>query len=357
MMILPNLNLKQIDEYRSFNIDTLEKDYQLTVGGNLSRYFQYEKFDTIDIVNGVPNEAKLPEGVEIEKCQLSLYEGVNPFIDVNKDYNNTSYNIVFTSNTGKPVIINNYYTENQSFIPSNVKITLNNRVKVDILEISNTSEEILVINNRDFDITNSVLNYSRYDLTGDKTTLIYNYYGEINKGNLNAVTLNNRGYISLNNWDMKLVDPNSECSINGVIKLNERMKHGTVCKIKHLADNTISTQEFRHILDGKSYAMYDGDSYIEGRTEECSSSQVSKSVMLSESARILNKPRLNIFTGEVKATHGASVGKLDMENIFYLKQRGLPEELINEILIEAFTKDILDRIPSELIRERIYEER
>lgn len=355
-MTFDNLNLNTIEEFKNFNINSLiSGEYDLSFGGVLDSFTEDDRFHCIYIVNGIPNINSLVPGIKVQKEIYLDIESGNPFSKINSKYNNSTYNIILNRNFNKPIMLANYYTLKSGFTPSNIKITLEGDLDIDLIETSNVSNDNISINNREFNLFNSILNYSKIDLDNGKFKQLYNYHVSIGSGGINAITINNRGLLNVNNWNVNLKDDEAECNIYGVIDLKGNMHHGTICKIKHLFKNTKSTQEFRHILNDNSYAMYDGTSSIDNKAKDSVALQQSKTIMLSNNARIYNKPRLNIFTGEVKAKHGASVGKLNDENIFYLRQRGLPENKIREILIRAYVDDYINKISSSVIKEYVYE--
>lgn len=360
-MTIPDLNLNSIDEFRGFKLNSLlYNDYTIKIGGSLKTIKKNETFMEINVVNGVPINDDLDENiVKINKEKLDKKNSYNPLQNINLEYNEHTYSIEFMKSPKKPVLIKNIYTSNNCYVPSNIRIVVHDSLIVNILEIvgKNTGCNQLVINNREFEISNSIINYSKYESNTSNTDQIYNYFGSVNGGKLNCVNIDSSGEICMNNWDISLRRHGSECSVLGVVRLKNSMRHGTICKINHISDGTKSNQEFRNILDDNSFAMYDGDSYIQNDGFDSISSQQSKTILLSSNARVLTKPRLNIFTGEVKSTHGATVGKLNQDNMFYMKQRGIPEEVVKKILIDSYVKDIIDSISSKEIREYIYDKR
>ncbi|QEN04971.1 SufD family Fe-S cluster assembly protein [Thiospirochaeta perfilievii] len=361
-MPLANLNLQSVEEFRNFSIDSLFlKDYKVKIGGekfNIENRFK--NMEKIYIVNGIPVSKDLPIGVSIVNLDITEINNYNPLLNFNNKYNGKIWDINFESQRLSDIVIINVITDSNIFIPSNIRYSIEDEGVINILEVTLTqgsSSGVLVNNRREFSIKNSTLNYSSLNESGDENSILFNYYGFVNGGSLNSVNLNNQGFTTMNIWDVDLLTDGSECSVYGVIKLEKNMKHGTICKINHLEKNTFSNQEFRFILDGSSYAMYDGDSTVVNSAKDSSTAQNSKTIMLSNSARIYNKPRLNIYTGEVKATHGASVGRLDGEDIFYLKQRGLKESIIKSLLIDAFVIDLLDKVKSNSFREYLHDKR
>lgn len=363
-MLLPELNLNSIEEFKNFSLkEIFRKEYDVKIGGDLNTKVldkTFEDFLIINTINGVPVSDDLPQDIEIKKCDVCDIESYNPLLNLNNKYQNIIYDIIFKRCPTKPIVIINYITAHEVFIPGNLRFTVENDGIIDLLEITHqatTGEGFFMNNRREFNIKNTVLNYSRVDNINNNSSVIYNYYGYIDNGTLNSVNLNNSGYFNMNNWDIDLITKNSNCYVSGIIKLKDKMRHGSICKISHLAEYSKSSQEFRHVLDDECYAMYDGDSTVLTIAKYSSTSQKSRTIMLSDKARILNKPRLNIYTGEVKATHGASVGKLNDDDIFYLKQRGLPDRVIKKLLVDAFVVDILDNIGSDKIRGYLYDKR
>lgn len=350
-------DLKNIEEFKNFNINELfVNDYTLQIGGVENSKLE-DGFITIKIVNGIPITTNLPKGIIISEECLTEIDSFNPLININFKQVDVLYNITFTENFETPVKVINYYTGKDSFTPSNIRFRIYNNKVLNILETTNNRDKVFVNNNREFDIKNATINYSRVDSLSEKSNQIFNYYGTIDRGELNVISLNNSGHINMNIWDINLVSPKATCNVSGIIDIKSTMRHGTICKINHNAPETISSQEFRHIVDQESYAMYDGDSTILNCAKGSVTSQQSKSIMLSEHARVYNKPRLNIYTGEVKATHGATVGKLNPEDIFYLQQRGMSSLIIKKLLINAFIIDLLDKIESLKIREFLYDKK
>lgn len=356
-MTLPELHLHTVDELRNFRGDLFTKEYNLVLGGSPVKLFKPDNFDLIHVVNGIPRKGGVVEGIEITAEKEADYQGWNPLVSLTEHYSQIHYVIRIHKNTQRPLIINNYYTESGSFVPSSLKIVVENSVTAHVLELNHSSQEMLAVNNRNISVKDGFLNYARLDYTAGGTSLVYNYRGSVEKGAFNSVCLSDSGEYSLNNWEIRLMKEGAESHISGVVSLKGEMEHGNICKIVHCEKQTVSSQEFRHILDGRSYAMYDGDSSIINAARDASSSQASRTIMLNKGARILNKPRLNIFTSEVKAVHGVTVGKLQPEDVFYMKQRGIPEDVVKKLLTEGFMNDLFDRIPSMPLREMFYEKR
>lgn len=123
--------------------------------------------------------------------------------------------------------------------------------------------------------------------------------------------------------------------------------------IDHAQPHCSSREFYKGILDGKSTAVFNGKILVRKDAQKTDSKQSDKNLLLSESAAINTKPQLEIFADDVKCTHGATVGQIDPEAIFYLRSRGLALEQARSLLVEAFANEIIDRVKFKPLRGRL----
>src|SRR5581483_4009356 len=97
----------------------------------------------------------------------------------------------------------------------------------------------------------------------------------------------------------------------------------------------------------KSRAVFNGKIIVRPDAQKTDAKQTNKALLLSEDAQINTKPQLEIFANDVKCTHGAAIGQIDDEAIFYLRARGLGEREARQMLIRAFAGDVLNQMPLE----------
>lgn len=350
------LNLEGLDEYRSFSIrEPFDRDYTPVWGGEV-KTFPIEGMYNIDIINGEV-QVESTDLYTVKQVNYHLEERDNPITRYAEPFHHFSYKIEFKKQPDRPVVLKNFLNSYKNRVISTIEIVVSDHITLDILELNISDAELLSVSNRVFTVNHGRIYYSRKDFTDLETSLFFNYFGEISYGDFRAVNLSSCGNYSMDNWDMVIKTKESRCEIFGVTELSKEMRHGTICKIHHSVGGSYSAQEFRHILRDNSYGMYDGDSIISTGASDSVSSQVSKTILISPNARILNKPRLNIYNSDVKATHGATVGKLDPESVFYLKQRGYNQELVEKLLLDGFIKDVLDRVTHKSIKEFLYDKR
>ncbi len=120
----------------------------------------------------------------------------------------------------------------------------------------------------------------------------------------------------------------------------------------HLAPSTTSDLLFKGALKGKSRSVWQGMIYVAPGAQKTDGYQANRNLVLSENARADSIPGLEILADDVRCTHGATVGRLEQEPLFYLKSRGIPQEDAERLVVEGFFDPIMQRIPFEGVRER-----
>jgi Fe-S cluster assembly protein SufD len=131
---------------------------------------------------------------------------------------------------------------------------------------------------------------------------------------------------------------------------NQHLDHDT--QQNHLAPHTTSDLLFKGALKGKSRSVWQGMIYVAPGAQKTDGYQANRNLILDERARADSIPGLEILADDVRCTHGATVGKLEQEPLFYLKSRGVPQKDAERILVEGFFDPIMQRIPFEGVRER-----
>ncbi len=131
---------------------------------------------------------------------------------------------------------------------------------------------------------------------------------------------------------------------------NQHLDHDT--QQNHLAPHTTSDLLFKGALKGKSRSVWQGMIYVAPAAQKTDGYQANRNLVLSPEARADSIPGLEILADDVRCTHGATVGKLEEEPLFYLKSRGIPAKDAERLIVEGFFDPIMQRIPFEGVRER-----
>jgi Fe-S cluster assembly protein SufD len=145
----------------------------------------------------------------------------------------------------------------------------------------------------------------------------------------------------------------SGCALNGLYMVNGQQHVDNHTVIDHLKPRCSSQETYKGVLDGRSRAVFDGEIVVRQDAQKTDARQLNKNLVLSDDALINTKPRLRILADDVKCTHGATVGKLDEDSLFYLRSRGIREEEARNIMIYAFVTDVLDLVTARPLREEL----
>ena len=151
--------------------------------------------------------------------------------------------------------------------------------------------------------------------------------------------------ISRYNLNVEQTAEGAECSIDGLALIGGTQLADTHTCIDHGRPHGVSRQQHKCIVDGSAHAVFNGKIMVRQDAQLTNSSQSSRNLLLSAKARVDTKPQLEIFADDVKCAHGATVGQLDADEVFYLKSRGLSDAAARNLLTYAFGAEIIDRIP------------
>ena len=159
--------------------------------------------------------------------------------------------------------------------------------------------------------------------------------------------------ISRHNLGVRLAAEGAECSIDALALIGGQQLADTHTLIDHAMPQGVSRQLHKCIVDGAAHAVFNGNIMVRADAQRTDSSQSSRNLLLSGKARVDTKPQLEIFADDVKCAHGATVGQLDVDEVFYLKSRGLSDTAARNLLTYAFGAEVIERIPVASLRHRL----
>lgn len=159
-----------------------------------------------------------------------------------------------------------------------------------------------------------------------------------------TVNITNGCMAMRNDYRVTLTGENSEASLNGMWMLSEHREAHTHVLIEHQAPNCQSNQLFKGALNGHSHSSFEGKILVRQAAQKTNAFQRNDNLLLSDRAQADSKPNLEIFADDVKASHGATVGQLDEEQLFYMKARGFSEETAKNMLVYSFCKEVIDLV-------------
>ena len=145
----------------------------------------------------------------------------------------------------------------------------------------------------------------------------------------------------------------SEATVNGLYLASGSQHIDNHTAIDHAKPHGTSHELYKGILGGTSAAVFNGKIIVRPAAQKTDAKQTNRNLVLSENATIHTKPELQIYANDVRCTHGATIGQLDQEAIFYLRSRGIAKEQARDLLMQAFARDIIDRVKVGSLRIRL----
>lgn len=174
-------------------------------------------------------------------------------------------------------------------------------------------------------------------------------------GVYNSTNINLGGALSRHDIDLKFRAEGGEAWVDGLYMLNGSQHADTHSIIDHTVPNCISHQSYKGVLNDHSRGVFNGKVFVRENAHGTDAKQSNKNLLLSNDARVDTKPQLEIFNDDVKCAHGATVGQLEEEELFYLLTRGLPETLARNLLTYGFAEEIINKIGIESIKRELDE--
>ena len=176
-------------------------------------------------------------------------------------------------------------------------------------------------------------------------------FGRASKVSVHSFALGAK--LSRNNIRTKLAGEGLECILNGLYLTRDEQLADHHMIVEHAEPHCASHEYFNGILDDKSKGVFHGRILVREIAQKTDAKQTNKNLLLSDDASADTKPQLEIYADDVKCTHGATIGQLNAESIFYLRSRGMSEDTARRMLIHAFAGEIIERIRCEPARETL----
>jgi len=323
---------------------------------------QHTTPSTIHIHNGVLIACPNISGLKLELLDHSkVYntQSKDPLYHLNHALASHCVVIRVTSNTqlNKPIKIHVTYDLNKAFIAHRMVIILEENSHALFYEhLEGDIHDSLILFGSDQKLLkNSTLHYYRSQslLNGtlwrhDSATLYYHTL-------LECGCFDRGGEVMHGVLEVQLHQPHAQCSLFGILTSHNHQHCGNVFHITHQASHTKSEQHFKYLLKDHSKGYFDGLVHVTPLAQYAHVHQLTQALLLDEGVGLLGAmaPQLMIEIDELNASHGASIGALDMQAFDYLKSRGLTPQEARSLLIEAFYEEILQRISNSNVYSEI----
>ena len=161
------------------------------------------------------------------------------------------------------------------------------------------------------------------------------------------------GALVRNNVHPVLAGEGGECLINGLFIGNGHQHLDNYMLVEHASPRCASRQFYNGILDGNAHGVFHGRIIVHKDAQKTDAKQTNRNLLLSDDAQIDTKPQLEIYADDVKCTHGATIGQIEGDALFYLRSRGIDELSARKLLLFAFASECLDRMKQGPIRKHV----
>ena len=198
------------------------------------------------------------------------------------------------------------------------------------------------------------LTHIRLQNEADTAFHVSTSYVDVSQGGVyDSFTLNLGARLSRTEVHVQLSGTGSTAHLNAVQVLAGSQHADFTTIVGHEVPGCTSRQTVKNVLAGRSRGVFQGKIEVARIAQKTDGYQINQALLLSPDAEINSKPELEIFADDVKCSHGATVGALDAEQMFYLRSRGIPDDEARSILVHAFLAEALDAVTDAAIRNRL----
>ncbi len=200
----------------------------------------------------------------------------------------------------------------------------------------------------------SVVDYYKITREGDQTSHIGTLQlHQQRSSNVHAFAGSFGGGLVRHDINTVLDGEGCDCGLNGLYMVDARQHVDNHLVVLHAQPHCDSREYFKGVLDGHGKGIFSGKIIVKPGAQKTDAKQTNSSLLLSRDAQVESKPQLEIFADDVKCTHGATIGQMNEEAIFYLQTRGIDEDSARGLLVFAFANDVLQRIKVEPLRHQL----
>ncbi len=236
-------------------------------------------------------------------------------------------------------------------------IILEEGAKAQLLVCDHTVDDVRFVSNRVTEVfVSDNATYEHYKLenthikTTNLSTLLIEQQASSNVLG-NVITLHNG--LTRNSIEIELNGENCETELCGMVIADKKQQVDNFTSVLHNMPNCHSNELFKYVLDDVSKGAFTGRLYVAKDAQKTRAYQTNRNILLNRTAKMRTKPQLEIYADDVKCSHGATIGQLDEQAMFYMRTRGIPYEEARLLLMFAFTADVIDNIRIPALADRM----
>ncbi len=173
------------------------------------------------------------------------------------------------------------------------------------------------------------------------------------QSSLKTVFVTNGSETTRTDYKVALAGEGAEALLNGISYLSDQKESHIYAIVDHQAPHCRSYQRFKNVLNGSCRSSFEGKILVRQIAQKTEAFQLNNNLLLDDRSQAYSKPNLEVFADDVKASHGATIGQLDSEQVFYMKTRGFSEEIAKKILVLGFCEQIFEMIPLHSMRKEL----
>ncbi len=252
-----------------------------------------------------------------------------------------------------PVFIINLYNASENFVQSRTLVIAEENSKINIIsDFQNTDTSAYYNHVSEFFVgRNADVNVTKLQTATQNTTAVHTLEADVERdAKFTCTTISLEGKLIRNTTNARLSGENSEAHLNGLYYAKGNSLIDNHILVDHIVANCQSNQLYKGILDEEATGVFNGKIFVKQDAQKTNAFQSSKAILLSNEASINSKPQLEIYADDVKCSHGAAIGQLSGDEVFYLKARGIHETDAKAILTYAFASQIIETISLDYLK-------
>jgi len=266
----------------------------------------------------------VPKNVTVEQ-PLQLINILRSDVDLNV---NRRLMIIAEENAEVKLLVCDHAVDDVDFVVTQVtEVFVDQSARVDVYELEENSEKVTRLS-------------SLFSKQMESSQLV-----------TSSVTLHN-GY-TRNNFKFELLGKHAEAHVGGLAIADSEQHVDNYVFIDHAVPSCTSNELFKYVLQEKSTGVFCGKILVDKDAQKTQAYQTNRNLCASEDAHMFSKPQLEIYADDVKCSHGLTIGQLDEQALFYLQARGIEKDDAKLLLMVAFTKDVVDLIRIDTLKERL----
>ncbi|HKJ79499.1 MAG TPA: Fe-S cluster assembly protein SufD [Prolixibacteraceae bacterium] len=332
------------------------------------------------VFNGWYNEnsknGKLPEGVIFGSLKKTAQEnpdllkkyasiaktGEDPMVALNTAFAKDGYFLYVPKNTTVDIpiqVINFLKSDKEAYVTQRNFIWIEEGASAKIISCEHTLNLNSYLNNSVTEVfvgQNAEFEYYTLQNQHNKTTSINSMYIQQERDSkVTTLTSSLHGGFIRNNLKFVLNGENAEANLFGMSFIDNKQHVDNFTQVIHAKPHCLSNQLYKNVLDDESTGAFSGRIHVVRDAQKTNAFQRNNNLLLTDKATMQTKPQLIIDADDVKCSHGATVGQIDEDALFYLRSRGINEDKARLMMMNAFAHEVVQKIKVEPLRDRIDE--